>query len=59
MERMLCAQCAAVTYSAAATRLVERGEPCPSCGGRLTVESSGPVPVAQRADDGHGERSTA
>ena len=38
MERMLCAKCTAVTYSAAARRLVERGERCVRCGGELTVE---------------------
>ena len=46
MERMLCAKCAAVTYSAAARRLVERGERCARCGGELTVE---PVESAEAA----------
>ena len=35
---MLCTQCAAVAYSAAARKLVEDGEPCPRCGGPLTLE---------------------
>jgi hypothetical protein len=46
MERMLCLQCAAVTYSAAATKMVERGERCQRCGGQLSVEPSEPVGVA-------------
>jgi hypothetical protein len=46
MERMLCAGCAAVTYSAAAKKLVERGERCPQCGGQLTLESPDTVGVA-------------
>ena len=37
MERMLCAQCAAVTYSAAAWKLVERGDRCLRCGGELRL----------------------
>jgi DNA-directed RNA polymerase subunit RPC12/RpoP len=49
MERMLCTQCAAVWYSAAAATLVERGEGCPSCGGRLEVMPREPVAVATQA----------
>lgn len=45
MERMLCAGCAAVSYSAAATRMVERGLRCPRCGGRLVVEPHAPEPA--------------
>jgi hypothetical protein len=37
MERMLCEQCSAVTYSAAARTLIERGQRCPRCGGQLGV----------------------
>jgi DNA-directed RNA polymerase subunit RPC12/RpoP len=51
MERMLCAQCSAVTYSAAAKKLVERGERCPRCGGQLAVEPSERVAVAPRRDE--------
>jgi len=47
MERMLCVQCAAVTYSAAATKMVERGERCQRCGGQLSVEPSEPVGAAR------------
>jgi Zn-finger nucleic acid-binding protein len=38
MERMLCDQCSAVTYSAAARMLIERGDRCPGCGGPLAVD---------------------
>lgn len=49
MERMLCAKCAAVTYSAAARRLVERGERCARCGGELIVEPAEPARAARFA----------
>jgi ribosomal protein S27AE len=38
MERMLCESCAAVSYSAAAKKLVERGATCPRCGGALVLD---------------------
>ena len=50
MERMLCAACAAVTYSAAAKKMVERGERCPRCGGELRLEP----PAAIAAPVGRG-----
>jgi hypothetical protein len=59
MERMLCAECGAVTYSAAATRLVEQGERCLRCGGQLSVEPTAPVAVAPRGEDPGQRRSTA
>ncbi len=34
---MRCTQCAAVSYSAAARTLVERGDRCPQCGGELVL----------------------
>jgi uncharacterized protein with PIN domain len=37
MERMLCEQCSAVTYSAAARMLIEQGDRCPRCGGPLEI----------------------
>jgi ribosomal protein S27AE len=46
MERMLCESCAAVSYSAAARQIVDRGERCPRCGGVLTVETGERVPAA-------------
>jgi hypothetical protein len=51
MERMLCAQCAAVTYSAAAWKLVERGERCLRCGGKLTLAPSEPLAVAPAREE--------
>jgi hypothetical protein len=42
---MRCIQCAAVSYSAAARPLVERGYRCPQCGGELDL----PVAVAATA----------
>ena len=57
MERMLCAKCAAVTYSAAARRLVERGERCARCGGELTVETVEPARSA-RFDRAPGRAAT-
>jgi hypothetical protein len=46
MERMLCEQCSAVTYSAAATMIIERGERCPRCGGMLAVDEQRPPTLA-------------
>jgi rRNA maturation endonuclease Nob1 len=46
MERMLCEGCSAVTYSAAATMLIERGDRCPRCGGRLAIVDERMVTVA-------------
>lgn len=43
---MLCESCAAVSYSAAARQIVERGERCPRCGGPLRVENGEPVPAS-------------
>ena len=45
MERMLCESCAAASYSAAAMKIVERGERCPRCGGVLAIEEGEPVPA--------------
>jgi uncharacterized protein with PIN domain len=46
MDRLLCNQCAAASYSAAAKTLVETGERCPRCGGPLTLVPAEPVGVA-------------
>jgi Zn-finger nucleic acid-binding protein len=50
MERMLCESCAAVSYSAAARQIVERGQPCPRCGGVLTVDARERVTATAPAD---------
>jgi phage FluMu protein Com len=46
MDRMLCTQCAAVLYSAAAKTLVERADPCPRCGGVLVLEPADEVALS-------------
>ena len=45
VERMLCTECAAESYSAAAKTLVEQGDRCPVCGGELMLEPRERVPV--------------
>jgi hypothetical protein len=45
---MLCAECAAVSYSAAAKTLVESGERCPRCGGPLMLEEAEPTGVTSK-----------
>ena len=37
MEEMRCTQCGAVSFSAAARTLIQRGERCPQCGGEVTL----------------------
>ena len=44
MNRMVCEQCGTIYYSAAARTMVERGERCSNCGGRLVL-ANGPRPV--------------
>jgi DNA-directed RNA polymerase subunit RPC12/RpoP len=39
---MVCQDCHSVFYSAAARTLVEHGERCPTCGGRLLLEPEPP-----------------
>lgn len=49
MDEMRCTQCAAVSFSAAARPLVERGYRCPQCGGELVLAPEGaPVGVAAK-----------
>jgi hypothetical protein len=56
---MLCTQCAAVSYSAAAKILVERGERCPKCGAQLTVAPDERAVGAGAGDSGRrGERDS-
>lgn len=58
MNRLRCEDCGTVFYSAAAKTLIEQGEPCSKCGGRLMSED-GPGPLAvsgQPLGDGNGER---
>jgi DNA-directed RNA polymerase subunit RPC12/RpoP len=52
VNRMVCEDCGTVYYSAAARTMVERGERCTKCGGRLVL-SNGPQP-ARRVGVGFG-----
>ena len=45
MNKMVCEDCLTIFYSAAARTLVERGQPCPKCGGRLILDEEDPVPA--------------
>jgi hypothetical protein len=57
MNRMVCEDCRSVFYSAAARILVENGERCSNCGGRLRLEPEpgrgDRVPVAPNGEQGH------
>ena len=44
MNRMVCEDCSTIYFSAAARTMVERGERCANCGGRLVL-ADGPRPV--------------
>jgi hypothetical protein len=52
---MVCEDCATVYYSAAARIMVERGERCAKCGGRLVL-ANGPRPVGSRGVRPRGPR---
>jgi hypothetical protein len=45
MERMLCTKCAAVSYSAAAAKLVEGGQRCEHCGAPLALDAGAHDPA--------------
>jgi DNA-directed RNA polymerase subunit RPC12/RpoP len=53
VNKMVCEDCGTVYYSAAARTMVERGEPCPNCGGKLVL-ANGPRPAGP---DWGGERT--
>jgi hypothetical protein len=42
VNKLVCEDCATVYYSAAARTMVERGERCAKCGGRLLLVTNGP-----------------
>jgi hypothetical protein len=46
---MLCTQCAAVSFSAAAGVLVAHGERCSRCGAPLALDPGAPVSATARA----------
>jgi DNA-directed RNA polymerase subunit RPC12/RpoP len=50
VNRMVCEDCGTVYYSAAARTMVERGERCSKCGGRLLLVD-GPRRVDDRGKD--------
>ena len=60
MNRMACEDCHSVFYSAAARTLVENGERCPNCGGRLRLEpepgGGDRVPVVPNGEQGESPR---
>ncbi len=49
MNRMVCEDCGTVYFSAAARTMVQRGERCSNCGGRLVL-AEGPRPVHANSD---------
>ena len=56
---MVCEDCLTLFYSAAARTLIERGDPCPNCGGRLILDEEEPPPltlVTGGRASGRGER---
>ena len=58
MNRMVCEDCATIYFSSAARAMVERGERCSKCGGRLVLADS-PRPVGApngESDQGDSER---
>ena len=54
MNRMVCEDCGTVYYSAAARTMVERGERCSKCGGRLVL-ADGPRPLGPRERAEHSD----
>ena len=62
MNRMVCEDCGTVYYSAAARIMVERGERCAKCGGKLVLVE-GPKGVVgsrgRRTRDPHGPSGAA
>src|SRR3954467_984196 len=54
LNRMVCEDCGTIYYSAAARTMVERGERCSKCGGRLVV-ADGPRPLGPRERHEHSD----
>jgi DNA-directed RNA polymerase subunit RPC12/RpoP len=51
VNRMVCEDCETVYYSAAARTMVQRGERCAKCGGRLIlVEGPRPLPSREKSE---------
>jgi DNA-directed RNA polymerase subunit RPC12/RpoP len=51
---MVCEDCGTVYYSAAARTMIERGERCSKCGGRLVL-ANGPRPLGPRERHEHSD----
>jgi DNA-directed RNA polymerase subunit RPC12/RpoP len=52
LNRMVCESCGTVYYSAAAKTMVERGERCAKCGGRLVLaDAPRPVPATDNGEE--------
>lgn len=45
MIRLICEDCRTVYYSAAGRTMVEQGQRCEKCGGRLVMDEDGGGPV--------------
>src|SRR3954451_19365751 len=54
LNRMVCEDCGTVYYSGALRTMVERGERCPKCGGRLVL-AIGPRPLGKRERSDHSD----
>ena len=54
MNRMVCEDCGTVFFSAAARTMVQRGERCGKCDGRLLLDE-GPRPVPVNHGDANGD----
>jgi hypothetical protein len=46
VNKLVCEDCGTVYYSAAAKTMVENGETCAKCGGRLLLDKNGPVAMS-------------
>jgi rRNA maturation endonuclease Nob1 len=55
VNRMSCEDCGTVFYSAAAKTLVERGEACAKCGGKLQMAAEPPSKRVATAPPGNGD----
>ena len=57
MNRMVCEDCATIYFSSAARAMVERGERCSKCGGRLVLaDTPRPVGAANGETSKQGEK---
>jgi DNA-directed RNA polymerase subunit RPC12/RpoP len=52
VNRMVCEDCGTVYYSAAARTMVQQGERCSNCGGRLVLEDEPRRAVTLNSENG-------